>query len=123
VDREPGVLGVLGSSHLDGELQLVGERGRGAQRVAGLGLGGLAFPQQLGEGFELAPEVVEALDRLDLFLEAAGLPEDLLGLFGLRPEIGGGGLLPQLRERAPRGVLIKGSPEAPRGAPRRPTRR
>jgi hypothetical protein len=86
-----------------------------------LPLRGLSLAQQLGKGFELPAEIVEPLDGLQLLLEAAGLTENVLGFLGAGPEVGRRRLLSQLLERAPRSVLIKGSPEAPRGAPRRPT--
>jgi hypothetical protein len=118
VDREPSVVGVLGRAHLDRELELVGERGRGLEGLARLGVGRLALAEELGQGLELALQLVEALRRGELALVNLRLAENVLGGLGLRPEIGGRGLLLQTGERAPRGVQIKGSPEAPSGAPR-----
>jgi hypothetical protein len=98
---------------------LVREGGGDGQGIAGLGLRRLPLAQELGKGFELSTEVVQTLDRLDPLLVTPGLAEDVLGFLRLRPEIRRRRLLPQSRERAPRGVLIKDSPEARRGAPRR----
>ena len=119
VDREPRVAGVFGSAHLDGQLELVGEARGGLERFPRLVLGGLPFPQQLPERLELLAELVEPLCGGQPPLEAARLTQRLLGRFRLGPEVGGCGLLPQIRERAPRGVQIKDSPGAPRGVPRR----
>jgi hypothetical protein len=119
VDHDPGVPGILRRSHFDRQFQLVGERGDSAQGFAGVRFRGLSLLEQLGERVELPGEIVEAADRIELPLVGTALPEDFLGLFRPCPEIRGGSLSPQLFERAPRGVLIKGSPEATGVAPRR----
>jgi hypothetical protein len=80
VDREPGVLGVLGRSHLDGELKLVRECLRRRQRFASLRFGRLALAQELLEGGQFAAQGVQALGRLQPLLEAPGLAENGLGL-------------------------------------------
>ena len=119
VDHQPGVLRVLGRAHLDGELQVVGERGGGLQRLARVRLGRLSLLQQLGEGQSSSRSSSRRSAGLELSFVDAALPEDLLRFFGAGPEIGGGGLLPQAFERAPRGVGIKDSREATGVAPRR----
>src|SRR5207244_10747901 len=113
-------VGALRCPHLAGKLEVVGEGAGRRERLPGLLLGRLALPQQLGQGLQVAAKVVEAFGRVELLLESARLPQDLLGLLGAGPEVRRRGLLPQTRKRAPRRVQIKDSPEAPRGAPRRP---
>ena len=84
-----------------------------AQRLAGVGLGGLALAQQLGERVELALRSSSSRSAVSSFFSwAARLAEDLLRLLRPRPEVGRGGFLPQSVERAPRGVEIKDSREA-----------
>jgi hypothetical protein len=120
VDREPGVRFVLGIAHLDGQLELVSERLTAAKGLAGVRVGVLALPQELGKGIELLAELVELGGGLELALVGAALPQDVLRLFRARPEVGRRRLLFQTCERAPRGVEIKDSPEATKAAPRRP---
>ncbi len=119
VDHHPRVLRVLGSAHLDGELELVRECSRGAHGFARVRLGRFSLAEQVAQGLELFGELVQLRRRLDRLLVAAGALQDRLRLFGARPEVGSRGLFFQLVERAPRGVEIKDSPEAPRGVPRR----
>ncbi|HLN58284.1 MAG TPA: hypothetical protein VK416_06960, partial [Thermoanaerobaculia bacterium] len=103
----------------DRQFQFVGERGRSAQCFAGVRFRRFSFLKQFGERVELPGEIVQAADRVEFPLVGTALPEDFLGLLRPRPKIRGGSFSPQLFERAPRGVLIKGSPEATGVAPRR----
>jgi hypothetical protein len=119
MDHDPGVLRVLGRPHLDRQLKLVGESACDTQGIPGVRLRGFPLLEQLGECVELFAELVQAADRVELALVSAALPKDFLGLFRARPEIRCGCLAPQPLERAPRGVLIKGSPGAKGVAPRR----
>jgi hypothetical protein len=119
VDREPGVVGVLGSAHLDRKLELVGKCGSRGQSRAGVRLRGLSFLEEVRQRRQLVDLLVEAAGGGDGPLVAARLPENLLGFLRLAPEIGLSGLAGQRFERAPRGVQIKGSRGATAVAPRR----
>ncbi len=121
MDREPRVLGVVRRRHLHGQLELVRESPGRRERLPGLPFGGLALPQQLAQGVERRPRQDSRRAAVSsLRSKVAHLPLNLLGFFGAGPEVRGRSLLSQAVERAPRGVQIKGSPEALRGAPRRP---
>jgi hypothetical protein len=123
VNREPRVRFILGIAHFDGELELVAERRPAAKGLAGVAVGVLALPQELGERIELFPELVELGGGLELAFVGTALAEDVLSLFRARPEIGRRRFFFQTFERAPRGVQIKDSPEATKAAPRRPSGR
>ncbi len=58
VDHEPGVFRILGSAHLDGELELVGELPRGPDCLSCVGLGRFALLQELRERRELIGQLV-----------------------------------------------------------------
>ena len=123
VDRQPGVLGVLGRAHLDGELELVGERRRPPRatrarprRPARLRAGARRAPRARPGGRRDARRVSSFFSKARVWRRISCASS------GRDQKSGRRRLLPQALERAPRGVLIKDSPEAPRGAPRRPSR-
>jgi hypothetical protein len=87
VNHQPGVLGILGSAHLDGQLQLVGKCSRGTERLAGLGFGRLPLVEQIAQRVEVAAKALQAAGCLELLLVRAGLAQDVLGLFGAGPEV------------------------------------
>jgi len=104
VDHHPGILVVLGLPHLHGELQLFGKRPRRFERLSRVLLGRLSFLEQLDQCFELVPKLLDAVCRLESLLVSADLAKDPLGFFLPRPEVRRVAPLPELVERAPRGV-------------------
>ena len=71
VDREPGVVGVLGGAHLDGQLELVARRRRAAASASRASFSaGSPSRSSSAKGVELAPRARRAARGLELLLVA-----------------------------------------------------
>jgi hypothetical protein len=104
VNHHPRVLVILGLAHLHGELELFGERPSRFERVPRVLLRGLPFLEQLDQRLQLVPKLLDAIRRRESFLVCADLAKDLLGFLLSGPEVRRVAPLPELVERAPRGV-------------------
>jgi hypothetical protein len=114
MDRQDGVAGVVLAGEHETELPFVEERLEGRHRRRQVGRDGLSLARQLGEHLGLLLE--DAL-RLELLGQPGAVSQDLLGLGGVLPEVGVGGLALERFEPAAGVTLLKDDLGERRGVP------